>query len=207
MCSAQSFERADLTAKAVIRDEALRLFAAHGPEAVSMRQIAAAAGVSPSLVIHHYGSRDGLRHAVDSHVAAVFDRLLTQIGTADLATAASGSFTEAIVAALPPDSAIPGYLRRLLISGDPAGRVLFDRWMVTGQTVLAHLDSAGITRPAADPLARAAFLMVNDLAMLLLRDHLTALLGQDPLTHDGMARWLQTALSVYRDGLFLTEDP
>ena len=46
----------DLTAKAVIRNTALRLFAERGPDGVSVREIAAAAGVSPALVIHHYGS-------------------------------------------------------------------------------------------------------------------------------------------------------
>ena len=37
----------DRTARAAIRDEALRLFAAQGPDAVTVRQVAAAAGVSP----------------------------------------------------------------------------------------------------------------------------------------------------------------
>ncbi|MEO7078692.1 MAG: helix-turn-helix domain-containing protein, partial [Rhodococcus sp. (in: high G+C Gram-positive bacteria)] len=36
----------DRTARARIRDEALRLFAERGPDAITMRDIAAAAGVS-----------------------------------------------------------------------------------------------------------------------------------------------------------------
>lgn len=44
------------TARAVIRDEALRLFAERGPDDVTVRQIAAA-GVSPALVVHHFGSK------------------------------------------------------------------------------------------------------------------------------------------------------
>ena len=106
-------DRADLTAKALIRDEALRLFAVEGPGAVSLRRVAAAAGVSPGLVIHHYGSRQGLREAVDAHVGAVFDQLLGQVAELDWA-AGGGSFAELIVAALPEDSPIPAYLRRLL---------------------------------------------------------------------------------------------
>jgi TetR/AcrR family transcriptional regulator, regulator of cefoperazone and chloramphenicol sensitivity len=83
MCSARRNDHGDLTARAVIRDEALRLFAEHGQDAVSMRRVAAAAGVSPGLVAHHFGSRAGLRQAVDAHVAALFDALFTAMSEAD----------------------------------------------------------------------------------------------------------------------------
>jgi len=49
----------DRTTRAVIRDQALRLFTGRGPDAVTVRQIAAAAGVSPGLVIHCSGAKDG----------------------------------------------------------------------------------------------------------------------------------------------------
>src|SRR4051794_30116737 len=68
----------DRTARAIIRDEALRLFAERGPDRVRLREIAAAAGVSPGLVLHHYGSLDGLRGAVDDHVLATFESLLAE---------------------------------------------------------------------------------------------------------------------------------
>ena len=57
MCSALS---PDLTARARIRDAAIECFARQG-FAVSVRAIAAHAGVSPGLVIHHFGSKAGLR--------------------------------------------------------------------------------------------------------------------------------------------------
>lgn len=69
----------DRTARARIRDEALQLFAEFGPHAVTVRGIAERAGVSPSLVIHHYGSKDGLRAAVDGHVIQVFEAILAQV--------------------------------------------------------------------------------------------------------------------------------
>src|ERR687885_426871 len=57
----------DLTARARIRDAAIRRFGAEGFGA-PVRAIAAEAGVSPGLVIHHFGSKDGLRAACDEHV-------------------------------------------------------------------------------------------------------------------------------------------
>jgi AcrR family transcriptional regulator len=77
------FGQGDLTARARIRHQALRLFADHGPDAVTVRQIATAAGVSPALLLHHYGSKQGLRRAVDEHVTGVFDALFAEFSSAD----------------------------------------------------------------------------------------------------------------------------
>ena len=60
----------DLTARARIRDAAIRRFGADGFGA-SVRAIAAEAGVSPGLVIHHFGSKDALRASCDEHVLRV----------------------------------------------------------------------------------------------------------------------------------------
>src|SRR5689334_24453919 len=110
-------DEGDLTGKANIRNAALRLFAERGHDAVTVRQIAAAAGVSPALVVHHFGSKEGLREAVDQHVLGLFEALIGEM-TADSAPdlydpAATGSLAEAIVRHLPPGSPVPGYLRRL----------------------------------------------------------------------------------------------
>jgi AcrR family transcriptional regulator len=207
ICSARRVGDGDLTARAVIRDEALRLFAAHGPDAVSMRRIAAAAGVSAGLVAHHFGSRAGLRQAVDDHVAGLFDELFAAMAGADWSSPAAGaSLTEALLAQLPADSPVPAYLRRLLLSGDAAGHALFARWYALTVQAFDQLTAAGIVQAATDPPTRAAFLLVNDLAALLMRDHLASVLGVDPLSAAGLARWTPTVIEVYRDGIFTTRE-
>ena len=70
----------DFRAAAVIRDTAMRLFADRGAAAVTVREIAAAAGVSAGLVIHHYGSKDGLRDAVDRRAVAFFEEMIGEFG-------------------------------------------------------------------------------------------------------------------------------
>jgi TetR/AcrR family transcriptional regulator, regulator of cefoperazone and chloramphenicol sensitivity len=192
MCSA----RDDRTARAVIRDEALRLFARHGPDAVTIRQVAAAAAVSPGLVVHHFGGRDGLRRAVDEHVGAVFDDLFATMRQEDRS---ARSLAAAFVARLPADSPVPAYLRWLLLSGDSA---LFRRWFAVSTGVLDDLTAAGVLTEPVDPAVRSAFLMVNDLAVLLLRDRIADVLGVDPLSPDGMDRWATEAMAVYTHGVF-----
>ncbi len=50
---------------------ATREFAEHGFRGASIRGIASAAGVSPGLVQHHFGTKDGLRDACDERVMAL----------------------------------------------------------------------------------------------------------------------------------------
>jgi TetR/AcrR family transcriptional regulator, regulator of cefoperazone and chloramphenicol sensitivity len=198
----------DRTTRAVIRDEALRLFAARGPDAVTVRQIAAAAGVSPGLVIHHFGSKEGLRNVVDQHVLGMFGAMLGELTSEDLYDpAAAGSLAEAIVRHLPPDSPVPAYLRRLLLAGGDAGRELFGQLYQGARATLDALVAVGLAAPGKDPRVRAAILMSNDLAVLLLRDHLTDVLGEDPLSVAGMARWGRELLGIYAAGLLAAPPP
>jgi Bacterial regulatory proteins, tetR family len=71
-----SSERADLTTAAAIRIAAMELFAERGYAAVTIRQIASAAGVSPALVIHHYGSKDKLRALLEERAVAFVESML-----------------------------------------------------------------------------------------------------------------------------------
>src|SRR5690242_12309732 len=150
----------DRTARAVIRDEALRLFAAHGPDAVTVREIAAAAGVSPALVVHHFGSKDGLRAAVDGYAGQAFDALFA-MDERDLAEMLTGvswvSVAEMFARAFPHGSALHAYLRCLLLTNDPAGAAMFDRWYALTFRLLDDMTEIGAVRPSEDPAVRAAF--------------------------------------------------
>ena len=60
----------DLTAYARIRNAALELYADKGPARTSIREVARAAGVSPGLVQHHFGTKQNLLRAVNEFVIA-----------------------------------------------------------------------------------------------------------------------------------------
>jgi AcrR family transcriptional regulator len=200
----------DQTARANIRASALELFASRGPDAVSIREIAAAAGVSPGLVLHHYGSKQGLRDSVDEYVASFFE-VLTKSSMAEMAQpgadtpgVASG-FAESLISHLPPGSPIPAYLRRLLLLDDPAGRQIFRAWYELTLALTKQGIAQGSMKPTSDLEVRAAFLMVNDLATMLLHKNLAAVVGVDPLTPDGIARWAADAIDAYSTGVFRLE--
>ena len=195
----------DRTARAVIRDEALRLFAEHGPDAVTVRQVAAAAGVSAALVMRHYASRDGLVAAVDDHVVATLEGVLHELADpssgAPFDPAAAPGLVDAVFGRLPAGSALPRYLGRMLLDGGPAASSAFRRLHGAARAALDGLVAQGMASPGADPGVRAAFLLANDLAVIMLRDRIAEVIGDDPLSVEGMRRWAGELTQIYREGL------
>jgi AcrR family transcriptional regulator len=194
--------RADQTAAAAIRFAALELFAERGYSGVTIRQIAAAAGVSPALVIHHYGSKEKLRAVLEERVAAFVESMLAELARAP-DERGSASVAELFADRLEREPALAGYVRRLLVDGGPAGMALYGRLFEVTRDSLRAMEQAGVVRPAQDEPVRSAFLLSNDLALLLLRQPITQVTGIDPLARDGLARWAAAAFDVYASGLFV----
>lgn len=191
----------DLTAAALIRDAAARLFAERGAAAVTIREIAAAAGVSPALVMHHYGSKDGLKDAVDRRAVAFFEDMMADL--ARIGTDGGGaSLAELFAARLDREPATVDYIRRLLLDGGDAADKLFAKLFEVSLAGMRSLVAAGIARPAADERIRTAWLLSNDLAVVLLRRQLTQVAGIDPLAGDGLASWSAAVMDVYTGGIF-----
>jgi len=145
----------DLTARARIREAALELFARDGFEATSVRAIASAAGVSPALVMHHFGSKDDLRAAVDASLVATFEGRLQEIPH-DLPTdRLSAAWGEVFAEVVGPNPVLRAYLRRSLLEGSEAATALLDRLFEYAQAGLEVLEEAGAVRPETDPEWRA----------------------------------------------------
>lgn len=191
----------DLKAAAVIREAAMRLFAERGAAAVTVREIAAAAGVSAGLVMHHYGSKDGLKDAVDRRAAAFFEEMageLARIGE----QGGSASLAELFAARLEAQPVMVDYVRRLLLDGGEAADALFGKLFGTTLAGMRSLVEAGVVRPAQDEQTRTAFLLANDLSLVLLRRQIARVTGTDPLAREGLARWTAVVIDVYTGGIF-----
>ncbi|MEV0916897.1 helix-turn-helix domain-containing protein [Streptomyces sp. NPDC049967] len=147
----------DLTGRARLRRCALELFAERGFEATSTRAVAAAAGLSPALVTRHFGSKQGLRAAVDEEV-------LGRIGEA-LAGAGSGAGSGDLMASLGDVSAqlfgadpvLRGYLRQVLLEDSEASADLFARLLRGARGELERLAAAGGVRTGSGAQTWAPF--------------------------------------------------
>ena len=117
----------DLTARARIRDAAMAQFAEHGYRDTTIKGVADAAGVSPGLVQHHFGTKEGLRRACDEAAAEAIRRQMALVERVDSA-AANPDFGSALYSTSP---LLVRYLIRLLVEGSPVAASLFDE-MATG---------------------------------------------------------------------------
>jgi AcrR family transcriptional regulator len=200
MCSA-SARPEDLTARARIRAAALARFGADGVATTTVRAIAADAGVSPALVVHHFGSKEGLRQACDAYVVEV---MRSSSGWArDEADPASPPALAAVAEMLSSSEPLRKYLARALLDDAPAPSALFDEMVESVQEYLDEAQRDGLVRPAADQRARAAVLLAWQLAALAFGRHLARVLDvPDIVSTAGAARYSRAALEVYTHGLF-----
>ena len=158
----------DLTARARIRDAAMAVFAERGVAGSTIRGIADRAGVSPALVQHHFGTKDGLRAACDAHVLDYL-RGETKAGLDD-GRIGEAAYVAEVYASAPP---LMRYLARALVDGSPAAAEVFDE--MVGLTE-AHLAD----RPGqSDPHTRAVVYTAMKLGVTVLHEHVSRALGED----------------------------
>ncbi len=76
--------RAPEEARRLILETAQALIASTGPEGLRLQDIAAAAGISHPLILHHFGSREGLvRELTRQAVAELRDKLVVALASSE----------------------------------------------------------------------------------------------------------------------------
>ena len=184
----------DLTARARIRDAAIKLFGERGIEGASIRDIAAEAGVSSGLVRHHFGSREALREACDKYAK----ERMVQIGSE---LTRDGDLTGLDPLVLHPLAfPLQLYLVRSMMDGSETATALFLEGV---EAVEEWTTSFGI-----DPKDRrgyAAALAAIKLSVFVFREQVSKALGEDITTPAGYNRIGQALMEVFTIPLLTQE--
>ncbi|NUL47049.1 TetR/AcrR family transcriptional regulator [Cellulosimicrobium funkei] len=168
------------TTKARIRDAAILRFAQDGLEA-SVRSIAADVGVSAGLILHHFGSRAGLRQACDEHVQAAIRDSKSEV----MAPVGAPAALLAQLAQLEGYAALVGYVLRCLQAGGELTTGLVEGMVADAVEYLEEGVTVGTISPSRDEAARARLLTDFALGSLLL--NLPA--GREPIDLDELPGW------------------
>jgi AcrR family transcriptional regulator len=192
---------ADLTAQAKVRNAAIAHFARDGFQKASLRAIAATAGVSAGLVVHHFGSKEELRTACDEYVLNVL-----------IARARSESSPTGMQAVVREYLANPvgyhlelQYMARAISEDSPSASRFTDAMVDESEAVIRAGIADGSMRPSSDPRALAVLTAMTSLAMLTMPPSLTRLLGYDAFGPGVMRRLARPSLELYTHGLY-TDD-
>jgi len=189
----------DLTTRARVRDAAITVFGNHG-FGTGVRAIATAAGVSPGLVIHHFGSKDGLRSECDEHVL----RIIREQKAEAISTPGPAGTMQAL-ADIEQYAPLVAYIVRSFQAGGGLGESLFEHMV---EDTAEHLEvgvAAGRVRASRNPQARARYLTLYNVGALLLYLQMRAD-KETPLDYATAIRDLATdvtlpALEMYTEGL------
>lgn len=192
----------ELTAEARIRRAALRLFAEGGYEPTTVRAIAEAAGVSPGLILHHYGSKEGLRDAVNEEVVRVvlelIDDVLDSSKPVEDQFEAGGAEFRTLLTERPE---LGAYIRRLFFDGEEAGVRILQRFMEVGRQYTIAMEERGVLRRVSDPEMRDLQGLILDLSPVLFGPLFAAYFGVPPLDEDLFQRWLSAEFDLLSHGM------
>lgn len=186
----------DRTAVARIRDAAIEQWGEHGFN-VGLRSIAEAAGVSAALVIHHFGSKDGLRKACDDYIAE-------EIRTGKAASMQTRDPADWFAQMAEVESYAPmmAYLVRSMQSGSDLAKMLWRKMIDDAEQYLEEGVRNGVLKPSRDPRARARYLGITGggsfFLYLQMHDNPTDLRA---VLRDYTEEMMLPALEIYTEGL------
>ena len=187
---------ADLTAAARIRDAAIEQFGERGFD-VGLRAIADAAGVSAALVIHHFGSKEGLRKACDDYIAEEI-----RSGKSEAMQTTDPATWFAQLAEIESYAPLMAYLVRSMQTGGELAKALWQKMIDDAEAYLDDGVRTGLLKPSRDPRARAKYLSMTGGGgfLLYLQMH------EDPtdlraVLRDYARDMTLPALEIYTEGL------
>ncbi len=165
-----------------ILDEAMKLFAERGFDSVTVRDIAAVADVSVGLINHHFGSKEGLREAVDRQFIEQFEEVLQDPAQPDGQPQRLRDASEWVDGWIERHQArwpvTVQYFRRALLEESEWGANIFERFYKIARATADRMDAAGLVRGDIDRLWLPFLLIYLEIGTILLDPYVKRLLGR-----------------------------
>jgi AcrR family transcriptional regulator len=190
------------SARESILHQAMSVFATQGIEATSLREVAKRAEVSPALVVHHFGGKEGLVAAVDEMAVGEFGNayLEGQPAEGPELLRRRAAQTAAVMREHP---GVCAYLGRALVEGTPGSARLFRLMIDGGRAEIDSLAEKGALREDADPLwatLQHFFLIWAPLSFRGLLEQ--EALGGSLLDEENLRRWVEANVALFEVGLY-----
>lgn len=174
----------------------MEMFGESGVDKTTIRQIASRAGVSPGLVIHHFGSKNGLREAVD-------DWIMEKINTEKGWFRSGGFQIQMDVSGDGERAAVMRYLIQMMRMDGPIAERLFDRMCEFTDHMISDGIEAGRVWEPQDRAATVATLVAYSMGASMFGRHVARQLGGQELAERGaFERYGLAALELFTRGFF-----
>ncbi|GAB3194774.1 TetR/AcrR family transcriptional regulator [Nesterenkonia suensis] len=190
-----------------IVEAAIELFGAQGFTGTSLKAIADRAGVSAPLVIHHFGSKAGLRTACDIRVADLVHQLKSESIAASHPATDTPAHTATqpalprhhVMEALHASGPLIRYLLQALLAGGEEIDALMDRLLEDFLEYTAEAERVGLMNSSENPRNRAIVLLLQSFGALMLHQQMKRLLGVSPVDDppEELAPYMSTVLELY----------
>jgi AcrR family transcriptional regulator len=182
---------------------AFALFAEKGFDSVTVRDLASASSVSVGLINHHFGSKEGLREAVDEYFMAQFEDAIT--GAAPPTSKTAEDYAVAIDHWIERHEAqwpiIVAYFRRALLEESDWGFSLFQRFYGFVQSSVLRMDADGQIGPDVDRLWLPFLMMYLELGTMIFDPYLKRVIGKSGYDRELWQRRHRAYMSLIRRGV------
>lgn len=191
--------------EALVRS-AMRLFGERGIDATSLREVAKVAGVSPALVVHHFGGKEGLIAAVDEAAVGEFGAAYASEGEAVEGPELLRRRSEQTARVMREHPEVCAYLGRALVEATPGSSRLFRLMIEGGRAEIEALAERGALREDADRLwatLQHFFLIWAPLSFIPLLAQ--GVLEGSLLDERNLERWVEANVKLFEGGLYRDE--
>ena len=190
-----------ITTRENLLEVATRAFARDGFAATSLRSIAKEAGVSPALIVHHFGSRDELIEECIVRALGLWVSEKQEFVDVSLSVAI-GQWQGAI----DKHGDKLQFFRQVLVHGGDAANILFSRMVQEARIMIDSEMLKGKMRKVENPDDLALLMTLHGLAPLMLQNQVNKHLGGSFLEPELGARLASANQEIYRKGIYKTSD-